>query len=169
MAFGPIGRSWQQRLKWAGTYGQEWLDNKFPFLPDDFDDRYFQCAPDDQQIDYLKGGEHVVLVNLTPSGRTEFKLPALREPFEVLYKNGDKIRIMGNVDTLVIEPDLGRIMLSLRASLPLRRSLHEVGCVTVGRALLQSVNDEVVRKVIAKPYYKSLTELVNANRAKRKN
>jgi len=168
MAFGPIGRSWQQRIKWAGTYDQKWMDNKFPFLPDDFDDRYFQCAPDDQQMDYLKGGEHVILVNLTPSGRTEFKLPALNDPFEVQYKNGDTIRIRGNVDTLVIEPDLGRFMLTMRASLQLRRNLHEISSVTLGRALIQPVSDEDDRKVVAKPHFRSLAELVEANRAKRK-
>ena len=25
MAFGPIGRAWQPRLKYAGTYDQKWL------------------------------------------------------------------------------------------------------------------------------------------------
>jgi len=28
MAFGPIGRAWQQRLRWAGTYDQKWLDQQ---------------------------------------------------------------------------------------------------------------------------------------------
>ena len=50
MAFGPIGRGWPSRIRYAGTYDQNWIDNVFPFLPDDFDTRYFQCAPEDQQI-----------------------------------------------------------------------------------------------------------------------
>ena len=50
MAFGPIGRGWPSRIRYAGTYDQNWIDNVFPFLPDDFDSRYFQCAPEDQQI-----------------------------------------------------------------------------------------------------------------------
>ena len=34
MAFGPIARAWQPRVKLAGTYDQNWLDNIFPsFLP----------------------------------------------------------------------------------------------------------------------------------------
>ena len=44
MAFGPVGRSWQPRIKWAGTYDKKWLDETFPFLPGDFDERYFQCT-----------------------------------------------------------------------------------------------------------------------------
>ena len=27
MAFGPVGRAWQPRPKWAGTYDQKWLDD----------------------------------------------------------------------------------------------------------------------------------------------
>ena len=42
MAFGPVGRAWQPRPKFAGTYDQNWLDNVFPFLPADFDDHYYQ-------------------------------------------------------------------------------------------------------------------------------
>ena len=45
--------------KVAGTYDQKWLDEKFPFLPEDFDKRYFQSAPEDQQTDTLEGGEPV--------------------------------------------------------------------------------------------------------------
>jgi len=32
MAFGPIGRGWSQRLQYAGTYDQDWIDNTFPFF-----------------------------------------------------------------------------------------------------------------------------------------
>ena len=45
MAFGPIGRAWQPRPNYAGTYDQKWLDERFPFLPDDFDERYYQRRP----------------------------------------------------------------------------------------------------------------------------
>src|SRR5262249_23183462 len=82
MAFGPIGRAFLQRLAFAGTYDQQWLDNVFPFLPGDFDDRYFQAAPSDQQFPYPHGGELVVLTNLTPQGQTTFRLPRLLVPVE---------------------------------------------------------------------------------------
>ena len=51
MGFGSVGRSWQPRPAYAGTYDQNWIDNVFPFLPADFDERYYQSAPLDQQID----------------------------------------------------------------------------------------------------------------------
>ncbi len=55
MAFGPIGRSWQQRIKWAGTYDDQWMRHQYPFLPNDFDEHYFQAAPEDQQTHHLVG------------------------------------------------------------------------------------------------------------------
>lgn len=164
MAFGPVGRAWRQRIVWAGTYDQKWKDEVFPFLPEDFDERYFQSAPEDQQTDFLKGGEEVILVNLTLQGRTAFKIPTMREPFDVLYNNGNTKRLAGAIDTIVLEPDLGRFTLSLRASFPLRRNLHEVCEVAVGRVLPQPVSEETA-DVMPKPHYKSLAHLVAANRA----
>ena len=73
MGFGPIGRNWLPRLKLAGTYDQNWIDEVFPFLPADFDDRYYQAAPEDQQIDYPQGGEEVQL--LQPHARGPHALP----------------------------------------------------------------------------------------------
>ena len=133
MAFGPIGRAWQQRVKWAGTYGQKWMDDQFPLLPEDFDDRYFQTAPDDQQTDYLRGGEVVSLKNLTPRGHIEFKLPWIDLPIDVFYKNGERKKIDGVVDTLLLEPNQKRFMQCVRASVALRRNLHEIQWVVAGR------------------------------------
>ncbi|MCK5013694.1 MAG: DUF2169 domain-containing protein [Candidatus Omnitrophica bacterium] len=38
MAFGPFGRAWKQRIQYAGTYDQHWIDSVFPFLQADFKD-----------------------------------------------------------------------------------------------------------------------------------
>jgi hypothetical protein len=165
MAFGPIGRGWPPRTTWAGSYDKKWMDEKLPFLPDDFDERYFQCAPEDQQTDYCRGGEIVSLTNLTPQGRTEFALPALKEPFVVSYKNGQQVRLTGVVDTLILEPDLGRFTLSLRASVALRRNLHEVSDISVGLVLPERPRDDgEAGPVRAKTRYKSLRELIKSKR-----
>lgn len=89
MSFGPVGRGWPGRIEYGGTYDQNWTDNIFPFLPPDFDDRYFQMAPPDQQIDHPRGGEEVQLVNLTPRGREQFRLPSTRLPM-TLFKGREK-------------------------------------------------------------------------------
>lgn len=133
MAFGPVGRAWQQRIRWAGTYDQAWLNVKAPFLPDDFDDRYFQSAPEDQQIDFPRGGEQVVMSNLTSRGRTAFRLPDLVLPVHLWRKDGSRHDGKPVVDTITFEPDLDRFTLVWRTSFPLRRNVFEVQQVTVGK------------------------------------
>ncbi len=126
MAFGPLGRAWQQRVKYAGTYDQNWIDNVFPFLPADFEDEYYQAAPEDQWMDYPKGGEVVELINLLPHGGTVFQLPARTVSCEFFYKNGDRTEMNSVIDTILFEPDLGHFMMSWRCTLPLRKNIHEL-------------------------------------------
>jgi hypothetical protein len=163
MAFGPVGRAWQPRPKFAGTYDQKWLDNVFPFLPSDFDEHYYQSAPKDQQIDYLRGGEEVVLVNLTLQGRTTFKLPTITVPVSFYLRNGEEQKTMAVNDTIIIEPDLGRFMLVWRTSLPLKRNMFEVSQITVGKMSRGWYR----ARQLGKSWYSSLKELVEERRQER--
>ena len=133
MAFGPIGRQLSERVKWAGTYDQKWLDDVSPFLPKDFDERYFQAAPQDQQIDYLNGGEEVELLNLTKQGRTKFKLPIVEMPIEFTLRDRSRKEIKPVLDTLMVEPDFGRFTMEWRVSLALKRNIFEVTGIVAGR------------------------------------
>jgi len=163
MGFGPIGRAWQPRPQYAGTYDQNWIDNVFPFLPADFDERYYQFAPPDQQIDYLRGGEEVALLNLTPEGHTAFKLPRLEVPVTFYLKNYEEKEAEAVADTLIIEPDLGRFVMVWRASLPLRRNMFEVARVVAGRM----PSGWYRARKLGKTYYPSLKDLVDTRRTER--
>lgn len=133
MSFGPIGRSWAPRARYAGTYDKGWLDDHFPFLPPDFDDRYYQSAPADQQIPIPASEQPVSLVNLTPDGRRSFALPAFEAPITVFPAHGRSESMQDHLDTIVFEPDLNRFTMSWRCSRPLKRDLFEVKQVLVGR------------------------------------
>ena len=133
MAFGSVGRGWQPRPSWVGTYDQKWLDDVSPFLPEDFDERYFQAAPEDQQSDFPRAGEEVELQNLTPAGRAVFKVPGPAVPVEFNLRNTSRHEANPVIDTLVIEPDQGRFTVSWRTSLALRRNIFEVSQIVVGR------------------------------------
>lgn len=163
MAFGVIGRGWESRLKHAGTYDQNWIDNTFPFLPVDFNEAYFQSAPEDQQISFPKGGEEVVLVNLTPEGRTAFNLPSIEMPVVFFRKKGEKYETQAVIDTIVIEPDKGVFTLTWRASLLLKKNIFEIPQVLVG---------EMSRgwwraRELGKTYYPSLAHLAKANKSEK--
>lgn len=165
MGFGPIGRSWAPRPKYAGTYDQDWIDNVFPFLPSDFDERYHQCAPPDQQIAYLQGGEDVLLVNLTAEGKTAFSLPKIDLPVTFYFKNYEEKVVTAQADTLLIEPDLDRFTILWRASLPLRKNIFEVAQAVVGRMPRAWYR----ARELGKTYYPSLKALVDQRRAERQN
>jgi hypothetical protein len=65
MGFGPIGYTWQPRIKHAGTYNGTWLESVFPNYPDDYNSGYYNCAPPDQQLEgYLKGDEVIRTTNM---------------------------------------------------------------------------------------------------------
>jgi hypothetical protein len=161
MAFGPLGRGWQERLKYAGTYDDNWLENIFPFLPADFDERYYQAAPANQQITYPQGGEEVTLVNLTPEGRCQFILPTIDVPVVFFKKNGEKHETKANIDTIVLEPDLSIFSLTWRAQIELRKNIFEIPQVLVGEASRAWWR---ARK-LGKNYYPSLAHLSRAKKA----
>jgi hypothetical protein len=133
MAFGPIGRGWPSRIGFAGTYDQDWQDNVFPFLPADFDTRYFQCAPADQQIVFPRGGERVLMVNLTPDGRREFVLPAAEMPVVFFRRRAERVEMQGTLDMLLFEPDEERFSMVWRASVKLKRDIFELSQAVIGR------------------------------------
>ncbi len=133
MGFGVMGRSWPERVKHAGTYDQKWVDETFPFLPGDFNERYYQSAPEDQQCDYLRGGEWVQLHNLTESGKTAFQIPVVDVPIVYFRNRLDDVHTHGLADTLIIEPDKGIFSIVWRANLPLRQNIFEITQVLAGK------------------------------------
>lgn len=133
MAFGPLGRGWSSRSVYAGTYDQHWLDHEFPFLPRDFDERYFQAAPLDQQIPHSRTPMEVAMRHLTPDGLRHFVLPHFDAPVHVFPKKGEREDYLATLDTLVFEPDLERFTMTWRVTRPLKRNLFEIAQVLVGK------------------------------------
>lgn len=134
MAFSAIGRNWTPRKDFAGTYDARWQEEVFPLLPDDFDERYHQCAPEDQQMPYPKGGEPVILKNML-AGRPDvrFALPRLDQlKIRVLRTDLGVAEPDVAVDTLYFEPDAGRFSAVWRASVPIRRGIREFDTIAVG-------------------------------------
>ena len=162
MAFSPIGRNWLPRMKFAGTYDQAWIENTAPLWPDDFEERYFQAAPPDQTMPYPKGGEEVVLRNLSPDGERAFRLPDRRVPMTFIPHKGRDANREASLDTIVLEPDQQRFPLTWRVSLPLGRSVFDVKETVIGE---MSRAWHRARQHPKKVYYPSLGELVRARRS----
>jgi hypothetical protein len=161
-AFSPIGRNWMPRVKFVGTYDQEWIENTAPFWPDDFDEHYFQAAPPDQTMPYPQGSEEVALLNLTPDGRRVFRLPTRRMPMTFIPHRGRDVNRDASLDTIVLEPDRERFTVTWRVTLPLGRSVFDVKETVVGE---MPAGWYRARKYPGKEYYPSLRALAKARQS----
>lgn len=132
MAFGPMGRGWPGRIEHGGTYDQHWIDEIFPFLPPDFDDRYFQVAPPDQQIARPASGEDVILVNLTPGGREHLRLPETALPITLFRGTSIDTEAALLPDALLIDADARRLSLVWRVSARIHRTILDFTEAWVG-------------------------------------
>lgn len=123
-----------ERSQYAGTYDETWRRDVFPFLPEDFDERFFQCAPLDQRVDYLQGGEDVQLIHMLPGQpHVKFKLPALNDlQVRVLRKDYSIEVPPAHADTLFFETEARRFSVVWRASVPIRRRIQEFDTIAVG-------------------------------------
>ncbi|MGN6771552.1 MAG: DUF2169 domain-containing protein, partial [Rhizobiaceae bacterium] len=110
-------------IEYGGTYDQNWIDNIFPFLPEDFDERYFQMAPPDQQIDHPRGGEEVQLVNLTPRGREAFRLPKTALPIKLFNDSDAAFEEEVLPDTILFDAENRRFSLVWRIQQRIQRSI----------------------------------------------
>jgi hypothetical protein len=129
--FGPIARGWQPRAAYAGTFDAEWRERRWPLLPTDYDARFEQIAPADQQMPALEGGERVELEHLTPDGRWAFRLPVINAPAFLLYRDR-AVGLRLRTDTVLIEPDLRRVRMTCRVALRARRDEQPPLRIVVG-------------------------------------
>lgn len=116
--FGFIAAGWLPRRKYVGTYDAAWQKARAPYLPEDFDVRFFHAAHPDLAFNrYLVGGEAVQLDNLSPHGPLRFILPRCELSVRVRIAGRTETPPL-NLETVLIEPDENRLCLSWRAALP---------------------------------------------------
>ncbi len=112
--FGIVGRAWTPRLRLAGTYDEQWLEERHPYLPDDFDFSYWNGAPEDQQIDFPPPGTRVTLTNLSPDGLLSFSLSDHLPLVLLRMNNGTLLPQPMLTDTLLIDTQQMRVTVTCR-------------------------------------------------------
>jgi hypothetical protein len=121
VGFGFIGRGWEPRCRYAGTYDARWERERAPLLPLDFDERYYSAAhPSLVCQGYLVGGEPVHCINVTPGGTLAFALPRYKLSVDARLQ-GKLLQQAPVLDTVVIEPDERRLLLTWRTAIPCTR------------------------------------------------
>jgi hypothetical protein len=130
--FGPIPCDWAPRRHLGGTFDKQWEQNRMPILPLDFDDRFYQCAPQDQQIEgFINGGETVELYNLTPNGHLQFNLPVYSLNFKTSFTNGDEISHKANIHSVIIQPDFPRVLIVWHTHLRCHGRLNKIKSTSI--------------------------------------
>lgn len=132
--FGFLEPHWQPRAALAGTHDAAWEKSRRPLLPRDFDRRFLNGAPPDQLVPgYLRGGEPVLLTHVTPHGPLRFRLPAL-PPVRVVAPRAqdlDDVDLELKLDTVVMDTDAMRLLLTWRGTFVLRREPTELRAIQV--------------------------------------
>lgn len=129
--FGCIASFWSPRRELAGTYDDGWYQHQFPLLPLDFDDRFHQCAPRDQQVaGYLRGGESILLENLSPSGTLCFRLPKTRLTFTTFFGQKSQEH-RAQLHTVILEPDSLRVIMVWHSMLPCQSRVDELDATLI--------------------------------------
>lgn len=115
--FNAVDCAWSPRRELAGTYDEEWRRTRFPSWAEDFDSRYNNCAPRDQQLDrYLVGGERVDVLNMSEHGRLSFQIPEIRLAFRTRFGH-ERIDHEGQLCTVIVEPNVPRVILAWQTSI----------------------------------------------------
>ena len=132
IGFGPVAPFWQPRVSHAGTYDEKWKEEVFPLLPDDFDERYFNCAPLDQQFPEYPAGEDVSLHYSTGTRRDVFTLPPFQVPVLIVLAQGRSTVDTLTPDTILVDPGARRLTLVGRVKYLPRPDIAAIRQVLVG-------------------------------------
>ncbi len=118
--------AWSPRRQLAGTYDDAWRRDRFPLWAEDFNTRYHNCSPADQQASaYFTGGEQIEVTGMSESGSLAFELPRLSLVFRTRF-GSERMDHAGQLCSVVIEPNAPRVMMAWQTSLVCNRNADEL-------------------------------------------
>lgn len=131
--FGPVGRDESPRAGYAGTYDEDWVANRMPLLPTDFDSRFHQAAPPNQTVqEYLRGDETLKVSGLYDNELSEIETSL---PGRTMAVGGNVLGSyftkIAHLDTVLIWSTPPQLTLTWRCVLRPRQKIEEVGFVHI--------------------------------------
>ena len=131
--FGFFGKSWHGRIEFGGTYDSKWLEERHPYLPKDFDFRYWCGTHPSLQIAHPRPGGNVPvsLHGLVPASEVPDQRIAFDIPVETLFvyvKSGLGFGATKDMalDTIVIDMHERRVFCSYRIALAKQLEATEI-------------------------------------------
>lgn len=131
---GPLPISWPDRMRYAGTYDQRYMRERWPWLPEDFDWRFFLEAPPDQRLreGFWRGDERIELHNLHPTvpsivSRLPGIVPRLFLDVQRPGRAPSFDEVALKLDTVVWDGAIGKLLLTWRGLVAIpSESLDEI-------------------------------------------
>ena len=90
-----------------------------PLLPVDYDPRHGNAAHPALQFDqHLVPKDGIAIVNMTEDGLWQFALPEMPVVIEARFDDGRVLASRPPIDTVLIEPSIGRVEITVRHAFP---------------------------------------------------
>ena len=130
--FGFSAPNWYPRVAYAGTYDDAWQKTRAPYLPTDFDKRFFNTAhPDLIYPGYLRGGEPVSISHMHPGGTLKFDLPQFNLIARIQVAKQIEI-LEFHLDTLILEPNLKKLSTVWRGAMTCDKQMLKINEIKIG-------------------------------------
>lgn len=128
--YGAIASHWSPRAEHAGTIDDAWRTSRMPLMPLDFDPRFYNVAHPALRLDAaLAPGEEISILGMTLDPLFRVQVPAFPVRVRAVRASGPIEEVRPAIDTLLVEPGMGRFEITARASFPVGR----------GRTLLREI------------------------------
>ena len=136
--FAFVAPSWMPRRMHGGTYDQSWQKKRAPYLPADFQPRFFNAACPEMIFDrFLVGGELISLVGASRQGPFRFALPRYAPRVDVKIAGRNETP-PPRLETVLLEPDDNRLSISWRAELMCDKQALKVQEIAVALGQMNS-------------------------------
>jgi len=133
MNYGYVPSTWEPRKSYAGIYDDNWSKTRAPFLPLDFDERFFLNGSTGLSFERatFSGGEPVRLINLAAEqSDIQFQLPVC--PLDTAFKlDGKWVPTPVAIETIIIEPDLNQFCIVWKAAFTCNKKQLRVSDIKV--------------------------------------
>ncbi len=113
---GAVDASWRPRRRLLDEASAAWLDGRAGPMPDGFEFRFFNVAPEDQQLAMVRHGAILALENLNGSeARLVSRLPLIRPKAFLVHEATQRAtEVALRCDTVTIDADRGTVTLLYR-------------------------------------------------------
>jgi hypothetical protein len=131
VCFSYVSPAWRPRASFAGTYDDTWQKNRAPYLPDDFDKRFFNMAhPDLIYPGFLLGGEPVHISGMHPKGDLQFNIPQVRLASKITVRNRIETPQF-DMETVIIEPNQLQLSMVWKAAMRCDKEALKISDITI--------------------------------------